>query len=295
MGFRTVVIKNRSKLDFSLNYLIYRGETDKRIHLDEISVLIVESTAVSITAVLLCELVKRKVKVIFCDEKHLPSSQLLGFDDNYHSSKRILEQVAWSESHKGLVWQNIIEHKIKNQCKLLKSRGIEDKRLSGYVDEVSVGDSSNREGHSAKVYFNLLGFVGRRQESFFNNALNYGYAVLLAAFCRCITASGLITQLGIWHRNEFNPYNLASDMMESFRVIVDDLALTLEEDDKAFKYRMANIMNAKILVDKKWQYLDAAIDLYVKSVIRALVSGNVTAIRNFEDYELSVYENNVNV
>lgn len=295
MGFRTIVIKNRAKLDFSLNYLVCRSEKEKRIHLDEISMIIVESTAVSLTAALLCELIKKKIKVIFCDEKHLPSSQLIGFDDNYHSVKRIMEQVAWEEESKGLVWQNIIEHKIDNQRKLLHKMGIDDKRLESYINEVKVGDKTNREGHSAKVYFNLLGCNGRREESDLNSALNYGYAVLLAMFCRSITASGLITQLGIWHRNEFNPYNLASDMMETYRVIVDDLALKIKDNSVNFKYQMANLGNCKVFIDNKWLYLEAGIDLYVKSLINALSCKSIKCIKNFTKYELSIYENTGNV
>lgn len=289
------MIKSRAKLDFSLNYLVCRSEKEKRIHLDEISMLIIESTAVSLTAALLCELIKKKIKVIFCDEKHLPSSQLIGFDDNYHSVKRIMEQVAWEDEAKGLVWQNIIEHKIDNQRKILHDMGIDDKRLDSYINEVKVGDKTNREGHSAKVYFNLLGSNGRREESNFNSALNYGYAVLLAMFCRSITASGLITQLGIWHRNEFNPYNLASDMMETYRVIVDDLALKIQDNSVNFKYQMANLGNCKVFIDNKWLYLEAGIDLYVKSLINALTCKSVKCIKNFTKYELSIYENISNV
>lgn len=295
MGFRTIVIKSRAKLDFSLNYLVCRSEKEKRIHLDEISILIIESTAVSLTAALLSELVKKKIKVIFCDEKHLPSSQLIGFDDNYHSVKRIIEQVAWDDETKGLVWQNIIENKINNQRKLLCAMGIDDERLNSYISEVKVGDKTNREGHSAKVYFNLLGCSGRRVDSEFNSALNYGYAVLLAMFCRSITANGLITQLGIWHRNEFNPYNLASDMMETYRVIVDDLALNIQGDNANFKYQMANLGNCKVFIDNKWLFMESGIDLYVKSLINALNCKNVRYIKNFTKYELSIYENTGNV
>ncbi|MEG2540918.1 MAG: type II CRISPR-associated endonuclease Cas1, partial [Clostridia bacterium] len=238
MAFRTVVVKNRCKLDFSLNYMVCRGEVETKIHLSEIAFLIVETTAVSITAALLVELIKNKIKVIFCDEKHMPNFQLIGFDDNYHSVKQIKQQIGWSNKIKEEVWTDIVKNKIENQSKILKKfHCIEENMLKKYVEELSNGDETNREGHAAKVYFNaLFGNIGRRVPNFYNSALNYGYSILLSAFCREITASGCITQLGIWHCNEFNPCNFASDLMETFRIIVDDLALSLPEDATDFKH-----------------------------------------------------------
>lgn len=295
MSFRTVVIKNRAKLDFSLNYLVYRGEEIKKIHLSEISTLIIESTAVSLTAALINELIKNNVKVIFCDEKHLPNCQLMGFYDNYHSSKNIRKQISWGDDIKSRVWTQIISQKINNQAKLLKKYGLDDKLLRQYLTEIQPGDITNREGHAAKVYFNLLfKELSRRTPSFYNSALNYGYAILLSMFCREISASGFITQLGVWHCNEFNHYNLASDLMESFRVIVDDIAMGLEEEDRMFKSRMANIVNTKVLINNKKMYLDAAVRTYVNRSLEVLCSGE-GKIAMIEGYELPIYENNVDV
>lgn len=296
MAFRTVVVSSRSKLDFSMNYVVIRGEKELKIHLSEISVLILESTAISITNALMVELIKGKVKVICCDEKHLPCFQLVGLYDNYHSAKQIQMQAEWKESTKKAVWTSIIENKIKNQSILLKKSGKKEYlMLENYVGELELGDKTNREGHAAKVYFNELFGEGRRTPTYYNSALNYGYAILLSAFCREITASGCITQLGIWHNNEFNPYNLASDLMEPYRVIVDDLALSLDEGDEDFKYKMANLLNGKVKIRGKVTYLDTAIEVYVKSVISALNSDDVTLIKHFSEYELLVYENNCNV
>lgn len=297
MAFRTVLITGRSKLDLRLNYLVVRGERETKIHLSEITMLILESTAISITAALMVELIKNKIKVIFCDEKHLPCFQLMGFYDNYHSSKQIYAQIGWGEDIKRDVWTNIIENKIRNQAKLLKKYDIPSYRyLEDYADAIEPGDVTNREGHAAKVYFNsLFGFDGRRVPTFYNGALNYGYAVILAEFCREITASGCLTQMGIWHNNEFNFYNLASDLMEPYRVIVDDMVFNLEEDDIDFKSKMANILNGKVKIGNKNMYLDNAIDVYVRSVIGALNRNDVGLIKNYGSYELPVYENNSDV
>lgn len=294
MSFRTVVIKNRSKLDFEMNYMVYRGEMTRKIHLSEISFLIVESTGVSITAALLNELIKHKIKVIFCDEKHMPQSQLIGFYDNYHTVKNIQTQINWSKKTKELVWQNIIKTKITNQAKLMEKHNINADLLRNYVTEILPGDTTNREGHAAKVYFNdLFDMLNRRVPNFYNSALNYGYAIVLSCFCREITSCGYLTQIGIWHCNEFNQFNLGSDLIESFRIIVDDLVLTLVNEDLNYKSKMANILNSKVSINGKIMYFDNAVEIYVKSIFNALAYDDIGLIRNFSSYELPIYEENI--
>ena len=278
MGFRTVIIKNRAKLEVRLNSLIVRGEQEKKIFLDEINTLIIQSTAVSLTASLLCELMKRNIKVIFCDEKHNPQSELLPYYGAHNTSKRYKEQVAWKDEVKARVWREIIKKKIEGQAQHLFDVGFLEQAelLRSYLLDVHENDVSNREGHAAKVYFNCLLGVGasRKSGGFLNGCLNYGYAVLLSAFNREIVASGYLTQFGIWHDNEFNEFNLACDLLEPFRVVVDRAAVALEEGDKEFKKKMANVLNYKTLIDGKNTTLDLAIRQYAKSVFYALGKGD---------------------
>ncbi len=278
MGFRTVIIKNRAKLEVRLNSLIVRGEQEKKVFLDEINTLIVQSTAVSLTASLLCELIKRNIKVIFCDEKHNPQSELLPYYSAHNTSKRYKEQIAWSSETKAKVWREIIKKKIEGQAQHLFDLDFFEQAnlLYSYLHEVQDNDISNREGHAAKVYFNCLLGLGNSRKSggFLNGCLNYGYAVLLSAFNREITASGHLTQLGIWHDNEFNEFNLACDLMEPFRVVVDKTAMCIKEGDKEFKKKMANVLNYKTLIDGKNTTLDLAIRQFAKSVFHALQDGN---------------------
>ncbi len=295
MGFRTIIIKKRCKLDYSLNYLVYRADVERRIHISEISMLIIESNCTSITSTLIMNLVKNKVKIIFCDDQHLPSSQIMSFEDNYHSSKCISEQTKWTSESKGLIWKNIVYNKIKSQYYLMiKNNCNSVNLLQEYMCDVKDNDITNREGHSAKVYFNeVFALDGRRNSSFINSALNYGYSILLSAFCRAITSCGYITQIGIWHCNEFNPYNLASDFMETYRVIVDELVLSItSENEEYFKSIMANVMNAKVKISNKWYYLEDGIMIYVQSLFKALNNNDVNSIKNYVEYELPIYENN---
>ncbi len=310
MSWRTVVITSRAKLDLKLNYMVIRGDgitriflgelstliiestevsitacllcelakrkvkvifCDTRIFLGELSTLIIESTEVSITACLLCELAKRKVKVIFCDEKRNPCFEAVPYNGSHDTSAKIRKQIKWDKKAKDSVWTDIVTEKINQQMIFLKYLGLEEYRLledyienieyrdetnreghaskvyfnaekinqqmiflkylgleeyrllEDYIENIEYRDETNREGHASKVYFNALfgkGFT-RNDESTINAALNYGYTILLSAFNREIVASGYLTQVGVFHDNMFNYFNLSSDLMEPFRILVD--------------------------------------------------------------------------
>lgn len=289
MGFRTVIVNSRAKLEFRLNFMIVRGENEKRIFIDEINTLIVQSTAVSLTAALLSELIRSGVKVIFCDEKFNPCSELVPYYGAHNTSKRYKIQMQWRDETKDEIWRLIIAQKITNQKNYLQKRGFiaEAELIGSYIPDILPGDTTNREGHSAKVYFNCLMPCGvsRRDGGFLNGCLNYGYAVLLSCFNREIVASGYLTQFGIWHDNEFNQFNLSSDLMEPFRTIVDEVAFSLPEGDKEFKRKMADILNFQISIDGKTTTLDLAVRTYVRSVLNALEASDPSLII-FPSYEL---------
>ena len=280
MGFRIVIINSRCKLETRLNYLVVRGEKEKKIYINEINTLIVQSTAVSLTAALLSVLVENNVKIIFCDEKSNPQSELIPYYGAHNTTKRYKWQFCWGNDIKEKLWQQIIKQKIFNQSELLKRRGFdkEAQALLQYAEDVREGDSSNREGHAAKVYFNCILPIGisRHGGGFLNGCLNYGYACLLSAFNREIVAAGLLTQLGIWHDNEFNQFNFSCDLMEPFRPIVDEAALSLEEGDEHFKRKMANVLNFGVVVDGIHTTLDLAIRRNVRSVLSVLESGDIS-------------------
>lgn len=290
MGFRTVVVNSRSKLEYRLNYLVVRGETEKRVFINEINTLIVQSTAVSLTAALLSELVKNNVKIIFCDEKCNPAAELLPYYSAHNTSKRIKIQTKWSDEIKGEVWKRIIRRKILTEKEVLFRRGYSDEAeiLAAYSDEVERGDLTNREGHAAKVYFNRILPDGetRRSGGFLNGCLNYGYAVLLSAINREIAASGYLTQIGIWHDNEFNQFNLGSDLIEPLRTVVDETALKIENEDKGFKRIMANVLNLEAKFDGKQTTFDVALRQYVRSVLFALETGDADAVKFPEEVKL---------
>ena len=121
MGFRTIKINSRCKLQTELNYLVYRGETEKKIALDEIETLIIENQQVCITSSLLSELINHKVTVIFCDRMHNPLAELVPYHGAYNTMARIKAQLNWSQEIKDFVWARIIKQKIRNQAEILKA------------------------------------------------------------------------------------------------------------------------------------------------------------------------------
>lgn len=290
MSWRTVVISNGAKLDYQLGYLVVRSEQTLRIHLDEIYILMVESTAVSLTAALLNELSKKKVKVIFCDEKRNPSSELNSYYGAHDTSAKIRTQILWSVETKAAVWTEIVREKIRKQAQYLSARKKvkESELLVKYIHELQNGDTTNREGHAAKVYFNGIFGIDftRSAETAINAALNYGYSLLLSMVNREIVACGYLTQLGLFHDNMFNSFNLGSDLMEPFRPIVDALVVMerFEQFETEQKRRMLRMFSLEVYINGKSELLSNAIRIYVHGVFDALNENDTSLIR-FYEYE----------
>ncbi len=288
MSWRTVVISQNAKLDYQIGYLVVRGKETVKIHIDEIGILIIESTAVSLTAYLLSELTKKKIKVIFCDEKRNPSSELVSYYGSHDTSSKIKKQMEWTKESKEEIWTAIVTEKISKQAVLLKYlKKPEANLLSQYIGEIEIGDKTNREGHAAKVYFNALfgkNFT-RTEENSINAALNYGYSLILSAVAREIVANGYITQIGIFHDNMFNQFNLASDIMEPFRPIVDKKVVdnSFEKFETEEKHMMLQLLQSEITISGKKEFFLNAVKIYVRSIFDAINEKDVALIRFYTD------------
>ena len=284
MSWRVIVITKRAKLDLQLGKMVVRSDETVKIVLSEISTILIESTAVSLTTSLIAELAKRKIKVIFCDEKRNPSCELVNYYGSHDTSNKVRRQIAWKQSTKEAVWTEIVTEKIRKQKELLEASGKEEAALlASYLREITWNDETNREGHAAKVYFNALFGLDftRTEDNFINAALNYGYSIILSAFTREIVANGYITQLGLFHDNMFNQFNLASDLMEPFRILVDRevTEMKLLQFEHEEKMQLVNILNQEIQIDGKTQYVNNAIKIYCKSVFDALEEDDSSLIR----------------
>lgn len=287
MSWRIIVISKRAKLDSQLGYMVVRSDEVTKIVLSEISTVLIESTAVSLTTSLIAELAKRKIKVIFCDEKRNPSCELVNYYGSHDTSNKIRKQIVWKQNTKEAVWTEIVSEKIRKQKELLDILGKEEsKLLASYLTEIEWGDKTNREGHAAKVYFNALFGMNftRTVDCNINAALNYGYSIILSAFTREITANGYLTQLGIFHDNMFNQFNLASDFMEPFRVLIDWKVkqMNLEEFDHDEKLQLVDVLNQEVQIDGRKQYVNNAIKIYCRSVLDALNEDDSSLIQVYK-------------
>ena len=289
MSWRTVVISSNAKLDYQMGYMVVRRMDTLKIHLSEMEILLIESTAVSLTAALLAELSKKKIKVIFCDEKRNPSSELISYYGSHDTSTKIRTQITWKDDVKKAVWTEIVAEKIRKQAEHLEFWNLrESEMLYGYIGEIQFPDPTNREGYAAKVYFNALFGLDftRTEENSTNAALNYGYSLLLSTFNRCITANGYLTQLGLFHDNMFNPFNLASDLMEPFRPIVDWRVKVMQPNkfEREEKMEVLGILQSDVQINGRNEFLNNAIKIYCKSIFDAINQEDLSEIK-FYKYE----------
>lgn len=288
MSWRTVIISSQAKLDYKMGYMVVRGEKIQRVFLDEISIVVIENPAVSLTGYLIQALIEKKIKVIFCDTKRNPSAELVPHHGSHDSAAKILVQTAWPKEIKTQVWQEIVTEKIRNQASFLSSLKLEReaKLLLSYIDQLELLDASNREGHAAKVYFNALFGMNftRSMESPVNAALNYGYSLLLSAFNREVSANGYLTQLGIFHDNMFNHFNLSSDLMEPFRILVDRVVYAMAPItfEKAEKYMLWKILEQTVFIGKTRQTVLNAIKIFTRSVFNAINDKDLSLIQFYQ-------------
>lgn len=208
----------------------------------------------------------------------------------HNSSKKISNQISWDREYSKIVWTRIIKEKIINQANLLKELNIEScQKLYNYVDNLTLYDETNREGHASKVYFDsLFGIKFYRDSSDdINSSLNYGYSILLSQFNKEIVSNGCLTQLGIKHCNEYNAFNFSSDIMEPYRPLIDRIVKENMENPftASSKIRLVDVLNKKVRIRDSDQYVSNAISIYVKSVIDALEKKDVSLIHFFQ-YEL---------
>ena len=276
MGWRTVIVNTHSKLSYKNNHLIFKDATrTEMIHLSEVDILLLETTDIVLSTMLIKRLVDENILVIFCDDKRLPTAHLMPYYARHDSSLQLSKQIDWEEAVKAEVWTHIISQKILNQSIYLSECGFIEKSQSvmNLYHSLELFDPSNREGHSARIYFNTLfgNDFNRELDNEINTSLDYGYTLLLSMFAREVVLSGCMTQLGLKHANQFNQFNLASDIMEPFRPIIDQIVY--ENRNHSFvkiKRELFTIFSDTFQYNNKEMYLTNIVSDYTKKVIKAL-------------------------
>ena len=276
MGWRTVVVNTHSKLTYKNNHLIFKDASrTELIHLSEVDILLLETTDIVLSTMLIKRLVDENILVIFCDDKRLPTAYLMPYYGRHDSSLQLSRQITWGEEAKAQIWTTIIAQKILNQAFYLGSCGFLEKSQSviELYNGLDLFDPSNREGHAARIYFNTLfgNDFSREQDNDVNAALDYGYTLILSMFAREIVLSGCMTQFGLKHANQFNQFNLASDIMEPFRPIIDRIVYETRNSSLVkIKRELFTIFSDTFYYNGKDMYLSNIVSDYTKKVIQAL-------------------------
>ncbi|WP_430812740.1 MULTISPECIES: type II CRISPR-associated endonuclease Cas1 [unclassified Carboxylicivirga] len=233
------------------------------VPIEDIGVVLLDNPRITITHALMSALLERNAALISCDEKHMPTGLMLPLDGHTLQSERFREQLNASEPLKKNLWQQTVKAKVENQADLMARFGIESKRLKALVPQVQSGDPDNVEGRAASVYWKMLfeneEFIRHRYGEAPNAHLNYCYAILRAIVARALVSSGLLPTLGIFHRNKYNAYCLADDIMEPYRPFCDELVYQMwqegeiesEEITREHKAKMLSIATVDVLFDNK--------------------------------------------
>ncbi|EAC4362872.1 type II CRISPR-associated endonuclease Cas1 [Listeria monocytogenes] len=276
MGWRTVVVNSHSKLSYKNQHLVFKSAYQhEMIHLSEIDVLILETTDITLTTMLINCLVSENILILFCDDKRLPIGKVLPFYGRHDSSLQLSKQLGWDSELKSEVWTEIISQKILNQSTFLSMLDYDEKAdsLIKLHETLEMFDPTNREGHAARIYFNQLfgNDFTREQENDINSGLNYGYTLLLSIFARELVKSGCMTQFGLKHSNQFNDFNFASDIMEPFRPLVDQIVYEKRaEDFQVIKRSLFELFNKQFDYNDQHMFLTNIASDYTKKVVKVL-------------------------
>ena len=239
-----------------------KNESVRTIPIEDIGVVVLDNKQITVTSGVLEALLENNAAVITCDSKSMPVGLLLPLEGHTEQSERFRAQIEASQPLKKQLWQQTVEAKIRNQAVSLQlSTGEPAKNMMAWSKQVKSDDSDNLEGRAAAYYWRnffteIPGFVRGREEMPPNNLLNYGYAILRAVVARALVSSGLLPTLGLHHKNKYNAYCLADDVMEPYRPYVDQLVLRtmkecgdIQQITKDIKMRLLRVPDLDVVID----------------------------------------------
>ena len=232
---RALFFENQAYLSLKNRQVVVNYPADektiKTVPIEDIGIVVIESLHITISSSLSNALVKEGVAIIYCDEKHMPSGLLLTFVGHSQQTERIRIQLDASLPLKKNLWQQTVTAKISNQAYLLANQGVEINNMLRWAQEVKTGDVKNHEARAAIYYwsriFSTINFSRNPDGESPNNLLNYGYAILRGLTARAIVSSGMLPMLGIFHKNKYNAFGLADDIMEPYRPFLDQIVLDI--------------------------------------------------------------------
>ncbi|MEF3694326.1 MAG: type II CRISPR-associated endonuclease Cas1 [Candidatus Cloacimonadota bacterium] len=265
-------------LSVQKGFLIVKSdEGEQKTPLDLIDVVIINSYGAMISNQALIRLCEQNIPLVLCGNNANPLGMLLSRNENVYRKQRITAQIEASKPFCKRLWQQVVSAKIRNQALVLANHQLQSNDLLLLAKKVGSGDPENLEAQAARIYWPRLfgkGFKRDQDQPGLNALLNYGYAILRAAFCRKIVASGLLPELGLHHRNQMNPYCLADDLMEPYRPFIDQKVKELSSGDSleitpSLKRALISILDYRLVHEGTNQYLHNSIGLCVQSMVEA--------------------------
>ncbi len=236
---KTIFLSNKSSLTTQNLQLCIKSELrESSIPIEDIGFLVIDHPEVFLSMPALNLLVENNSSVIVCGKNHLPNGMFLSLNTHHIQQEIFRNQIEAGLPLKKNLWQQTIKEKIKNQGILLERISGKKNHLDFFADKVLSGDTSNMEGAAAQLYWKNFpltatdetGIKRERFGDYPNSFLNYGYALLRAAVARSLAGSGLLCTLGIHHRNKYNAFALADDIMEPFRPLVDEKVYEISQN-----------------------------------------------------------------
>lgn len=278
MGYINVFLSTPCSVSIKNRQLVVRGDSTHTFPIEDLNALMIESGETMVSGYALQMLANNDVVVFTCDRTHLPNGVLLPLNAYYRSLKILNCQLSISKPLKKQLWQSIVKRKIENQATCVRFATDDDANdLLMIAEEVCSNDAKNAEAVAANLYFKKLfgkNFL-RREESFTNSALNYGYSLVRGVIARTLSVLGFEPSIGVHHRNELNNFNLADDLIEPYRPIVDLLVHDLcgyEELTHEVKKKLFSLMNCDVLIANEIQPLSYAVELTIRSLRKSYES-----------------------
>lgn len=268
---RTLLFSNPYHLNSRNKQLVVNNKEtgqEQTVPIEDIGFIVFEHPQITFTQSVMQLLAENNTAVIFCNNRYMPSSMLLHLNTNQVQAELFKNQINAGAALKNQLWKQTIQVKIANQAALLKNEKSPHKDLLRLAKNVKSADKENIEGWAARLYWpRLLGknFRRTREGAAPNNLLNYGYAILRAATARALSGSGLLPTLGIFHRNRYNAFALADDIMEPYRPYVDWIVMKIIKENEAYE---------ELTTDLKKSLLEIlTIDVEFEAVKRPLMVG----------------------
>jgi len=290
-AWRSILVTKPCRLSTKNQQLIYepKDEPVVTVPLEDITVIVIETNQASMTTALLSRCAEKNIALFSCDNYHMPNGCFTPFHQHSRLSQVAHMQVEMKLPLKKKIWQKIITQKIMNQSQALKYFEKENIQLELLTDKVKSGDSENLEALAARRYWSLFfdNFTrDQKKEDPRNIALNYGYAIVRGAVARSLVSYGLLPTFGVFHRSELNAYNLADDMIEPLRPLVDMVVKKLEKEDEldvhlgiGVKSALINVLVMQMRLNGEDVTLLNICDIMAHSFVKAIKLNDVGSLK----------------